>query len=541
MTAILGGQRNVGVGSNTLEGNTIGNNNVAIGYYAGGGATGNGNVLIGPAPDGNSTNVTNTPPTPSGDNQLVIGSGTSTWIRGDSSFDVTLPQNANVGGNLTISGNLTVNGTTTTINTNVLSVDDKLIDVADVSARTFTAAIVSSNANITAISPVTGLIPGMAVSISTAGLSVPGGTTIVSITNNTAVLSNPVTGSSGSATFVTTGATDTTADGGGIRIKGTTDKSITYVNATTALTSTENFDLATGKAYRIGNVQIANGSTTTLGPTTGAWSIGAGVTSSSLTSVGTLSSLGVSGAISSTFSTVGSAALTITNDAATALANSTFNIAKTVKGGIHFGNAAGTGGAARQAAITFRGGATDEAHAGIYVINNSTIGTAMTLCTTDNYTTGPQQGITISHTGEVTIPRAGLTVSGVTNLKQITETSVNNFNTSLAPSSGTLTVDTSAATVVLGDLNASVTTWAFTNVPAVNNKATTVTVIIDGDTAQTYGDACNVNGSAVSGGVKWPAGTSPSASNNFDIITFTIVRDGAGTINVFGSATMNYS
>lgn len=295
LTAILNGQRNVGVGSNTLEGNTIGNNNVAIGYYAGGGATGSGNVLIGPAPDGNSTNVTYTPPTPSGDNQLVIGSGTSTWVRGDSSFDVTLPQNANVGGNLTISGNLTVNGTTTTINTNVLSVDDKLIDVADVSARTFTAAIVSNSANITAISPVTGLIPGMAVSISTSGLSVPGGTTIVSITNNTATLSNVVTGSSGSATFVTTGATDTTADGGGIRIKGTTDKSITYVNATTAFTSTENFDLATGKAYRIGNVQVANGNTTTLGPTTGSWSIGAGVTSSSLTSVGTLSSLSVSG------------------------------------------------------------------------------------------------------------------------------------------------------------------------------------------------------------------------------------------------------
>jgi hypothetical protein len=295
LTAILGGERNVGVGSNTLEGNTTGNNNVAIGYYAGGGATGSGNVLIGPAPDGNSTNVTYTPPTPSGDNQLVIGSGTATWVRGDSNFDVTLPQNANVGGNLTVSGNLVVNGTTTSINTNILSVDDKLIDLADISARTFTASIVSNSANITAITPVTGLIPGMVVSISTAGLSVPAGTTIVSITNNTATLSNTVTGSSGTATFVSTGATDTTADGGGFRVKGTTDKSITYVNATTAFTSTEHFDLATGKQYRIGNVQVANGLTTTLGPTTGSWSIGAGVTTSSLTQVGTLSSLTVSG------------------------------------------------------------------------------------------------------------------------------------------------------------------------------------------------------------------------------------------------------
>jgi len=408
LTGLLTGERNVGVGSNTLEGNTTGTDNVAIGYYAGAGATGNGNVLIGPAPDGNNTNVTHTPPSPSGDNQLVIGSGTATWIRGDANFDVTLPQNANVGGNLIVSGNLTVNGTTTTINTNVLSIDDKLIDLADVSARTFTATIVSNSANITAISPVTGLIAGMAVSISTAGLSVPAGTTIVSITNNTATLSNPVTGSSGTATFVSTGATDTTADGGGFRVKGTTDKSITYVNATTAFTSTENFDLATGKQYRIGNVLIASGSQ--IGPSTGSFSLGAGVTTSSLTQVGTLTSLSTSGAISSSFSTVGSAALTLTNDAATSLANNTFSIAKTVKGGIHFGNAAGTGGAARQVAITFRGNATDEAQAGIYVVNNNTIGTAMTLATTDNYTTGPQQGLTISHLGDVTVNRGNLII-----------------------------------------------------------------------------------------------------------------------------------
>jgi hypothetical protein len=133
------------------------------------------------------------------------------------------------------------------------------------------------------------------------------------------------------------------------------------------------------------------------------------------------------------------------------------------------------------------------------------------------------------------------TVSGVTNLNQITETVVNAFNTALAPSTGTLTVDTSLGTVVLGDLNASVTTWAFTNVPTANSKAITVTLIIDGDTAQTYGDACNVNGSAVSGGVKWSGGSAPTATNNFDIITFTIVKDSAGTINVFGSGNTNFS
>ncbi len=137
--------------------------------------------------------------------------------------------------------------------------------------------------------------------------------------------------------------------------------------------------------------------------------------------------------------------------------------------------------------------------------------------------------------------RGDVSIASTANLTQITETVVNAFNTTLSPSSGTLTVDTSLGTVVLGDLDASVTTWAFTNVPTANSKATTVTLIIDGDTAQTYGDACSVNGSAITNGVKWSGGSAPTATNNFDVITFTIVKDSAGTINVFGSGNTNFS
>lgn len=132
-------------------------------------------------------------------------------------------------------------------------------------------------------------------------------------------------------------------------------------------------------------------------------------------------------------------------------------------------------------------------------------------------------------------------IEGITILKQVSETVVNNFNTTLAPSSGTFTINTSTGTVILGDLNASVTTWAFTNVPTTNSKATTITLIINGDTSQTYGDACTVNGTSISGGVKWAGGSAPTATNNFDILTFTIVREGAGTINVFGSANTDFS
>ena len=71
--------------------------------------------------------------------------------------------------------------------------------------------------------------------------------------------------------------TDSTADGGGISLKGATDKLFRWLNATDSWTSSEHLDLASGKAYYI------NG-TSALSSTT----LGSGVTASSLTSVGTL-------------------------------------------------------------------------------------------------------------------------------------------------------------------------------------------------------------------------------------------------------------
>lgn len=130
---------------------------------------------------------------------------------------------------------------------------------------------------------------------------------------------------------------------------------------------------------------------------------------------------------------------------------------------------------------------------------------------------------------------------GTLHAKRYTETVANAFNTSLAPSSGTLTVDTSLGNVTLGALNASVTTWAFTNVPTENSKMASVTVIIDGNTSYTYGDACSVNGSSVTNGIMWAGGSAPTSTDNYDIIKFDLVKDSAGTINVFGYGTINFS
>lgn len=121
------------------------------------------------------------------------------------------------------------------------------------------------------------------------------------------------------------------------------------------------------------------------------------------------------------------------------------------------------------------------------------------------------------------------------------EAVTNNFNTSLTPTSGVLSVNTSISPIIVGSLTASVTTWAFTNVDVSGPKAITVSLIIDSNSLYTYGDACSVNGNAITDGVRWAGGIAPIATNNEDMLSFTIITDGAGTTRVYGSSTLNYS
>ena len=99
-------------------------------------------------------------------------------------------------------------------------------------------------------------------------LNVTGSTTTISTTNLEVTDKLIIIGD---------GATDTTAaDGAGFNI-GTSGVSLTYDLANTSWTSSESWNLATGKTYKIAG-------TTVIGST----SLGANIVSSSLTSVGTL-------------------------------------------------------------------------------------------------------------------------------------------------------------------------------------------------------------------------------------------------------------
>ena len=127
-------------------------------------------------------------------------------------------------GDLTVGGTFTVNGTVTTINSTTLTVDDKNIELGSV--------------------------------------TVPD---------------------------------NTTANGGGISLKGTTDKTIIWDSANDNWTSSENWNIPTGKVFKINNASVLSANT-----------LGSAIVTSSLTTVGIITS----GTWSGSFGAVSGANLT---------------------------------------------------------------------------------------------------------------------------------------------------------------------------------------------------------------------------------------
>ena len=112
-----------------------------------------------------------------------------------------------------------------------------------------------------------------AVNLTLSGdLTVNGTNTIINSTTLTVDDKNIEMGSVASPT-------DITADGGGITLKGATDKTILWDNANDNFTSNQDWNIPTGKVFKINNVS-----------TLSATALGSAVVSSSLTSVGTLAS-----------------------------------------------------------------------------------------------------------------------------------------------------------------------------------------------------------------------------------------------------------
>ena len=144
--------------------------------------------------------------------------------------------------------------------------------------------------------------------------------------------------------------------------------------------------------------------------------------------------------------------------------------------------------------------------------------------------------------GDVLVSGASTLMDQVNFNSDITERVVGNFSDTLTVSAGgTITMDVSQGSVILGGITTSITTWAFTNVSGQNSKATTTTLIINAGVGYTYGDTTTVNGASIANGVKWVGGNPPPSTSNDDILTFSIIRDATGVTRVYCSSSINIS
>ncbi len=216
----------------------------------------------------------------------VNGGDITTTATGTATLFNTNATTVNIGGAGTTVSIGAATGTTTINNANTVVTGDLAVNGADITTTaTGTATLFNTNATTVNIG---GAATNMTIGASTATINLGGGTTGATVVIKGNLQVDGVTTTINSTTLsvddknIVLGADntlDTAADGGGITLKGSSDKTFNWVDATDAWTSSEHMNLLTGKAYYINGTSVLN--STTLGST---------ITSSSLTTVGTIAS-----------------------------------------------------------------------------------------------------------------------------------------------------------------------------------------------------------------------------------------------------------
>ena len=248
---------------------------------------------------------------------LTVGNSSVNATMNSSTFSGTANNSTNLGGSSLASVQSQITGNAATAYTNAVSYTDTKIGTANTAitgnaatAYTNAIAIAANGSNITsgivAFARLPSLFLGTTTIQSTSAAQAVSGITTLAAGNTTITGDITVSGNltiNGTTTNINstnllvedkniilgdvTTPSDVTADGGGITLKGGTDKTFNWVDATDSWTASEHIDLAAGKFYKIGNTTIANST-----------ALGTGILASSLTSVGTLSSLTLGGAAS---------------------------------------------------------------------------------------------------------------------------------------------------------------------------------------------------------------------------------------------------
>jgi hypothetical protein len=218
-----------------------------------------------------STGVTGTLPVANGGTGITsLGTGIATFLGTPSSANLAAALTDEAGSGtvaFTTSPSFTtpdigvatatsVNGTTipssktlvvTTDKLNVLAATSSSELAGIISDETGTGALVFANTP-TLVTPNIGAATGTSLVLS-GDLTVNGTTTTINSTEITIDDKNLTLGSVASPT-------DAGADGGGLTLKGATDKTFSWIDATDSWTSSEHLDLATGKVLKVNGTEV---------------------------------------------------------------------------------------------------------------------------------------------------------------------------------------------------------------------------------------------------------------------------------------------
>jgi hypothetical protein len=284
-TMLAGSIANNKLTNSTISGIALGSNLQSLTIGAGlSGSSYNGSSAITIAIDSTVATLTGTQTLTNKTLTLPTIGGTGATFNGSASGALTLIASAAAGSGTMIipstTGTDTIVGKATTD-----TFTNKTFDTAGTGNvlrinGTQVGAVTGTGAVALAASPVfttPTLGDATATSLSTSGNVTVGGNLTVSGTtttiNSTTLAVNDLNIEIGKVTT----PSDLTANGGGITLKGTTDKTITYDSTNTNWTSSENWNIATGKTFKINNATVLS-----------ATALGSSVTGSSLTSVGTI-------------------------------------------------------------------------------------------------------------------------------------------------------------------------------------------------------------------------------------------------------------